>query len=342
MILAIHVASDGQVWFGTANSLTVARFDGRSFTYFDALSDVTGEKNRVAHGNCWNIQQGPDGATWFGTTEGLYRCEAETFQPYTTVDGLPEEPVHSLLAVSDDRLLAGIGTNGVTIFDGHRFKTNPNQRPVAAMVQGPDGQTWMAFNSTQNPPRSLELAGRENTTAVLTNFSGLPAGLIRCLAYATNGDLWAGGGSGGVIRFHGTNDVPTLVATNGLLTNAINTIHCDSQGAVWIAAEGGIVRFDGTNWTEFTQTNGAPGRLVDAIESGRRRQRLVWRPGRWRGPLQREDDDTGHAGPPGRSFPAPCRKFSARPTVPLVYHAHRRDPLRWHHLDLRWTKEMAC
>ena len=267
VILSIHVMPDGRVWFGTDEGI-VARFDGRSFTYFDIFSDVTGDKNRVAHGSCWNIQQGSDGATWFGTTEGLYRYEADTFQQYTAVDGLPEGSVNNLLAVSDDRLLAGIGTNGVVIFDGHRFKTNPNQRPVTDMVRGPDGQTWMAFNSTQNPLRSLELVGIESPVAVLTNFGGLPAGRINCLGYATNGDLWAGGAGGGVIRFHGTNTIPTLVATNGLLGNAINAIHCDPRGSVWIAAEGGIVRFDGSNWTEFTRTNGAPGRLVDAIESG--------------------------------------------------------------------------
>ncbi len=266
VITCIHVLPDGRVWFGTAEGI-VARFDGRSFTYFDVFGDVTSHKNRVLSGQCWSIQPGPDGATWFGTSDGLYRYEENTFQQYTTLDGLPEGTVNNLLAVSHYGFIAGIGTNGVTVFDGQRFVTNPNQRPVTDMVPGPAGQTWMAFNLSQNPLRSLELVGRESTVAVLTNFSGLPAGRITCLAYATNGDVWAGG-PGGVIRFHGTNATPTLVATNGLLANAIFAIHCDPRGSVWIAADGGIVRFDGTNWTEFSRTNGAPGRLVDAIESG--------------------------------------------------------------------------
>jgi hypothetical protein len=267
VITSIHVLPDGRVWFGTAEGI-VARFDGHSFTCFDLFSDLTSHKNRAMSGQFWDIHQGPDGATWFGTSDGLYRYEEETFLQYTTLDGLPEGSVNNLLAVSSGGLIAGIGTNGVTVFTGKRFFTNPNQRPVTDMVRGPDGQTWMVFNSTQNPLRSLELVGIESTVAVLTNFGGLPAGRISCLGYATNGDLWAGGAGGGVIRFHGTNTIPTLVATNGLLANAINAIHCDPHGSVWFAADGGIVRFDGSNWTEFTRTNGAPGRLVDAIESG--------------------------------------------------------------------------
>jgi ligand-binding sensor domain-containing protein len=267
VITSIRVVPDGRVWFGSDEG-AVARFDGRSFTYFDNSSAFTGRKDSAANRQCWDIQLGPDGATWFGTSDRLWRFEENTFRQYTTLDGLPEGSVNTLLATRGSELIAGIGTNGVTGFNGQRFGTNPNQRPVTDMVWGPDGQVWMAFNSTQNPLRSLELVNRGKTLAVLTNFSGLPAGRITCLAHGANGDLWAGGAGGGVIRFQGTNAVPTLVATNGLLVGAIYTIHCDPQGAVWIGADGGIVRFEGTNWTEFTQTNGAPGRYVVGIESG--------------------------------------------------------------------------
>jgi PAS domain S-box-containing protein len=266
-ITCIRVVPDGRVWFGSDEG-AVARFDGRSFTYFDNSSAFTGRKDSAANRQCWDIRQGPDGAIWFGTMDRLWRFEENTFRQYTTLDGLPEGSVNTLLATRDSELIAGIATNGVTVFNGQRFGTNPNQRPVTDMVGGSDGQVWMAFISTQNPLRSLELVSRGKPLAVLTNFSGLPAGRITCLAYGANGDLWAGGAGGGVIRFQGTNAVPTLVATNGLLVGAIYTIHCDPQGAVWIGADGGIVRFEGMNWTEFTQTNGAPGRYVVGIESG--------------------------------------------------------------------------
>jgi streptogramin lyase len=139
---------------------------------------------------------------------------------------------------------------------------------MSDVVSGEDGLQWWAFMSNENHQRGIAISRKLELVSQITNFSGLPEGSITCLALGPDGAVWAGGAGGGVIRFQGTNAVPTLVATNGLLANPVNAIHCDAQGAVWIATDGGIVRRDATNWTEFTQTNGAPGRLVDAIESG--------------------------------------------------------------------------
>jgi signal transduction histidine kinase/DNA-binding response OmpR family regulator len=266
VITGIHVVPDGRVWFGTAEG-TVARFDGRSFTYFDTSSDFTGRKNIAARGECWDIQQGSDGATWFGTSDRLWRFEENTFRQYSAADGLPAGTVKVLLATPDGGLAAGIGTN-LVVFNGKRFAVLNQPVAMSDVVSGEDGLEWWAFMSNENHQRGIAITRKLELVSQITNFSGLPEGSITCLALGPDGAVWAGGAGGGVIRFQGTNAVPTLVATNGLLANPINAIHCDAHGAVWIATDGGIVRRDGTNWTEFTQTNGAPGRLVDAIESG--------------------------------------------------------------------------
>ncbi|MGH9646276.1 MAG: sensor histidine kinase, partial [Bryobacteraceae bacterium] len=120
--------------------------------------------------------------------------------------------------------------------------------------------------------------------------TGLPAGgLINCLARGPDGAVWAGGSYGGVIRFQGTDGVPTQVATNGLLSHRVFAIHCTRSGTVWIGADGGIVRYDGAAWTEFTETNGAPGPFVSAIASGS--DGTVWF-GSGRGGLSRFDGKT--------------------------------------------------
>jgi ligand-binding sensor domain-containing protein len=79
--------------------------------------------------------------------------------------------------------------------------------------------------------------------------------------------VWAGTLDGGVIRFEGSNAIPSLVKVDGLLANPVYAIHGASHGEVWIAAEGGLVRFDGGLWKEFTYADGAPGRNVTTIES---------------------------------------------------------------------------
>ena len=266
VITCISVVPDGRVWFGTAQG-TVARFDGRSFTYFDASSELTLRQSGGFGSQCWDIQQGWDGATWFGTADRLWRFEEDTFRQYSTADGLPAQNISSLLATPGGSLTALMGTHGMARFDGQRFRSNAVAVAANDMIPGPDGTLYAALASEPTVPARIAILQGGNVLSVLTNSAGPPGDHFQCLARADDGAVWAGTATNGLARFAGTHDGPTLVRTNGLLANSINAIHCDPQGAVWIATDGGIVRNHGTNWTEFTRTNGAPGRLVDAIES---------------------------------------------------------------------------
>ena len=85
---------------------------------------------------------------------------------------------------------------------------------------------------------------------------------ITSLAITADAAIWAGTSSNGVVRFASADGPATLIRTNGLLTNFVNAIYCDPRGAVWVATEGGIVRNEGTNWTEFAATVAVPNRVV--------------------------------------------------------------------------------
>ncbi|HEV2210693.1 MAG TPA: response regulator [Verrucomicrobiae bacterium] len=267
IITSIYPAPDGALWLGTSEQV-VARFDGRSFTCSGRARNLTGNQDSYTGEECWAIQTGPDGAVWFGTGDGLYRFEKTTFEKYTTRDGLPEGPANALVATPGGELVAAIGTNGMAVFDGERFEALKEEMAISAMAEGPGGQLWVAFNSRTDSKRRIALMRGRNIVSVITNFSGLPRGRISCLALSPDGSLWAGGRYGGVARFEGTNGVPPLVATNGLLAKMVLAIHCDGSGSVWIGVAGGIVRYDGSRWTEFTQTNGAPGLFVRGIADG--------------------------------------------------------------------------
>ena len=291
---AIHSAPDGSVWLGLSTWLqapgSIVRFDGQSFTQFSNEDGYTGRR-------CNDIQTGPDGATWFGTDEGVFRYEPETFQHFTPRDGLPAESVSSLLAASDRLLWIESAKNSLTRFDGRRFKTftEPDASSrndfLLGMVEGPDGLLWLArgcggiarFDGTRLQP-------------ALTNFNGGPTDRVPRLAHAANGSVWAALRSGGLARFDGREPVPALTATHHWLTD-VNTLSCDQQGAVWAGTEVGAVRFDGTNWMEFTTTNGLPDVRVKSIESGP--DDSVWL-GTFGGGLARFDGRTMAPVPRGR------------------------------------------
>ena len=267
-ITCISVMPDGRVWFGTDQGVA-ARYDGRSFTYFDMSGDATGRRRNEANREIWDVRPGPDGAIWIGTSDLLWRFEENTFRQYSSADGLPTDGVSSLLPTPGGSLTVLLSsTNGMARFDGRRFRSNSAPFVVNAIAPGLDGTTLAALAATPPARARFAILQGEKVLGLVTNFSGLPGGEFQCLARAADGAVWAGTASNGVVRFAGTNGGIIMVWTNGLLTNEIFAIQCDPRGAVWMGVNGGIVRYDGTNWTEFTRTNGAPGRYVGGIETG--------------------------------------------------------------------------
>jgi signal transduction histidine kinase/CheY-like chemotaxis protein/ligand-binding sensor domain-containing protein/protocatechuate 3,4-dioxygenase beta subunit len=286
VVTALQVAPDGDLWLGISPEAEpqgiVARFDGRSFTVFGGQNEAAGRANAYVGQGCWDIKTGPDGAIWFGTTDGLYRYEPGTFANFTAADGLRAGLVHGLLAAADGSLWIA-NTNGATRFRSGRFTdyngddfakcleglyrafadTNrpPNGR-IDQVAMGPDGCLWTALRADH--PGIERFDGAQIRPAI-TNFPGLPTNRVSCLARGPDGAVWVGV-HGGVARFDSRSSAQTLTVTNSLLTNSLYTIYCDTNALVWIGTSEGIVRYDGTNWTKFTQTNGAPGRYVYSIE----------------------------------------------------------------------------
>jgi signal transduction histidine kinase/CheY-like chemotaxis protein/ligand-binding sensor domain-containing protein len=274
-ITCIHVTSDDDLWLATApqrldNLLpqTVSHFDGRSFIQFVNSGRVSGDPTSYAGSMCWDIQNGPDGAVWFGTGNGgVWRYDKRTFQHYTLQDGLAEGEVSCLLTNANGSLVAA-GPQGLSWYDGSHFTTASELLQASATLSGPDGLLWAAVPSGPAALTGIARLSGKHIVSVITNYPGWPNNGITCLARSTNGSVWAGGKLGGVFHFEGRNPVLTAVATNGLLTNAIYAIHCDRRGTVWVAAQGGILAFDGTSWTNGTPGNYAQGTHVVSIESG--------------------------------------------------------------------------
>jgi len=77
------------------------------------------------------------------------------------------------------------------------------------------------------------------------------------LSLAEEGDyIWAGG-KGGLAKINRIDDTNIFFTNNnsGLPHNRINSITIDANGTKWIGTKGGLVKFDGTNWTTYTTQN---------------------------------------------------------------------------------------
>lgn len=294
VVTALHVAPGGDLWLGLgrpgaskAMGGFIARFDGSSFTVFGHRDEGAGAQAAYLGGACFDIQDGPEGAIWFSSDDGVCRYEPGSFATYSTADGLRAGPILGMESGTGGPLWLA-DTNGLTAFSRGKFTdyvgtveaarnavaaayhefTNPETVPDGSpqyMVMGPDGCLWWI------DPSGAPGIGRFDGSAFqpdINRFPGLPTNVISCLARAPDKAVWVGTMAGGVARFDGRPAAATLIATNGLLTNAVATIYCDAHGMVWVGVDGGIVRYDGAKWTEFTRANGAPGQFVDAIQGG--------------------------------------------------------------------------
>ncbi len=82
-----------------------------------------------------------------------------------------------------------------------------------------------------------------------------------------NGNIWlafdwdGGNGSGGIVKFNGTNWTRYTTLNSGLLFNSIEDLEFDGSGNLWIAgntgsplALNGLQKFDGQNWSPLINT----------------------------------------------------------------------------------------
>lgn len=223
--------SKGDLWFGSWNE-GVARFDGTSLTYFTA-------QDGLGHDQIRSIYEDKNGVVWF---EG------------------------------------GVGMRG---FDGEKFLAS-DQRDYTRKDQWSlgDGDLWfkdegeMGANAQEGQPGVYRYDGTTFT------YHAYPLPLVpkQIPAYATTGFARGKRGRvwfatyGAVFGFDGT-ALTTLDDERMQRTEANGRMHCrcvfeDRRGNLWIGNNGiGVLLWDGTNVTDFTQLHGLgkPGRHAGRI-----------------------------------------------------------------------------
>ncbi len=220
--LALH--PDGRLWVGTNAGLVVWQ-DGR---FISLNQDDVRE-----------LAIGPEGTVWFITADAVYRWRDGQTQ---NIVPPPVSQVFDVLATETGFWLAA--AEGVAFYDG---------------TQGGNGR-WQRFGSED----------------------GLPGDRVTALDAATDGTVWASSellpedsalssGLYGTYTIHhnylsffnGRSWQPTIrPAPIGLLNPVITSITTTPDGATWLASLGGISRFDGQQWTQFTMLNGLPAHEV--------------------------------------------------------------------------------
>lgn len=266
---------DGYLWVGTAGGL--ARFDGVRFTGFDAAQTpelasqpvfgfmedaqrnlwIGHAKGAVIHRDgkfepafsvevtagrrVWAFAQGPDGAVWAATENGLVRWEKGSTRLYQQEDGLPTNRLRSLAFDRDGVLWIGTSGGGLVALAQGRFRSfNPDNGfphlQVRSVIADPKGGVWA---STAGGGLVHVDQGRFRSYSVA---DGLPTDQLTSLAWDAQGALWIGTWGAGVTRMS-DGRFSTVSTAGGLAGDQIWSLQADREGSVWIGTwVGGLNR----------------------------------------------------------------------------------------------------
>jgi ligand-binding sensor domain-containing protein len=227
----------GNIWFGTADG--IFRYDGKSFmripisvSSFNPLASST--NHSPAKMDVWSMFQDKSGQFWFGTTDAVYRYDGQNFTRFLDNDGV-ENPhklqlrmVNSILEDKAGNIWFSTWFEGVCRFNGKSISNFT-----------PNGEVWYAF--------------------ILEDKSG---------------NIWAGRRGKGVCRYDG--EAFKNISQGGVFDScAARPLLQDKSGNIWFGSEfgdmtrretlGGLWRYDGKSFKNFTMEDGLPNNSVWSI-----------------------------------------------------------------------------
>lgn len=140
----------------------------------------------------------------------------------------------------------------------HRRWTDADAAPsqIGALAQTRDGHLWLGTNDSLH-----RFDGQEFTRYVPPD--GEPLGIISSLKAVDQG-LWVGLRTGGV-SFIDESGIIRYPAGTGLPRGVVYGIAQDRHGAVWVAANDGLARFDGNAWQRIGADWSFPGQHAHAV-----------------------------------------------------------------------------
>jgi ligand-binding sensor domain-containing protein len=267
------LVNGNDLWAATSGG--VVRWDiekgtNRKYTTLDGLgSNTVGKIIQDSRGNIWTT-------TYIA---GVNRFDGGNWKNFTIQDGLVSDDV---ITLASDKL-GGVWVSaywGVSYFDGAKWQSFTTMEPGGIIVG----------DSKREPP-----AGSPTPTLVkgelsavdvifvdsrgdvwfsdrgkgVTRFDGkdwqffsvedgLAEGGVSAITEDKDHNLWFGG-IGGITRFDGAQfQVFTIKEFQSIVPRPfIQDIMQDNQGNIWVAAyQGGVSRFDGVNWRNYTTRDG--------------------------------------------------------------------------------------
>ena len=206
-----------------------------------------GAEQGFPSGPVYAIDQTRDGYLWIGTEKGLVRFDGFNFHLMQSAAPAQASLSHvlGLFAHPDGSLWLRLRRPGMTLlrFRGGVFEDVMGDlatlASAAAMARGRDGGPllWVL----QREGNSVRGEGLAKLAPV--EYSGSP---VLALSQSANGDIWMGTRDAGLLRVRSGE---ATQITEGLSDLKVNALAPFGDGELWVGADRGVVRWDGTQIT---------------------------------------------------------------------------------------------
>lgn len=261
----------GNLWFGTTGE-GVYRYNGTSFTQFTV-------KEGLNSNTVYSILEDRSGNIWIGTSDGVCRFDGKKITPISINSSSfslantsnyfnqksTKSTVWSMLQDKTGKIWFGTG-NGVYCYNGKSFnhfllyddvvnKEKLHLNMIDCMLQDKQGNIWFASGC----PPGMEGVCRYDGTSIIS-FKPNGDGWIRTILEDKKGNLWFGGRSHGNFSYNGK-----TFSNFTEKTGIGNPLLVDNAGNVWFGGEeklstveneGGIWRYDGKGFKNYTTIDG--------------------------------------------------------------------------------------
>jgi ligand-binding sensor domain-containing protein len=286
----LAVDSTGNLVVGTANG--AYRYNGASWSTFN---NTTGGVSVSA------LHCDTKGVLWAGTDRDLSRCKDNSWEPFFAGNSiLPSNRVNALLSTKNNDLWIGT-QSGIVVKHGDQWTyLDSCRQKVSCLAEDVLGNIWIGaansiykytdgawtLYSTGEPPFPCsyifglvpENSGRvyvsvfggpgtRNSALGLfdgTSWSSIKSGMYpyTITADSKNGFFLWSYFVAGLSRYA---DGKETVYTTGITNLGSAAITEDPQGTIWLAYEGTLAKFDGTQWTTVAPIPLPPSNNVNSI-----------------------------------------------------------------------------
>jgi diguanylate cyclase (GGDEF)-like protein len=255
-LLALAVASDGNVWAGlTAKGIDI--IDPLRGRVMNVPPDPSKPTLALPASNVSAFTEMPNGTMYVGTTRGLYRTDLTGGRtthlmvpgrdPLAAIRGLFFADGRLWIAGYDDGIWSMVPEGGLGAMVEHFDAAQITDRRGTVFAKGLAGDLWIG---TRNGLNRLDLATRqiERILPDRTNPAALPVGFVAGLVLDHAGRLWVGTMGGGIAvltgREQGRPVFRRIDTAQGLPDDNIDSLVLDNGGRIWAATDNGIAVID--------------------------------------------------------------------------------------------------